>query len=636
MKNTIAERIYDFLKDFPPFNSLERDQLLTICENVRVRYYEKDNFVFEKDDELHDSFYVVKDGAVGLFREGDILVDECDEGDIFGLRAIIRKSKYRLSAQAIEESIVYSISSQLLEEFITSNVHANKFLMASFETNTLNPYIDSSNDRLYSQEGEFNQNTEHLTHVQNVQFKRAPVTCVENTKVEIAAVTMTEKKVGSIIITKDNKPLGIITDKDLRTKIATGKFNLSEKVTQIMSSPVITIPEGISIAEAQITMLRNKITHLCITKNGTIESELVGVLSEHDIVVSQSNNPSFLIKEIKRAQNSKKLKDVRQKTQGLMQRYLDQHISVFFVSKIVSAINEAICQKAIELSLEEMGKQAPTSFSWLSLGSQGRREQLLMTDQDNALVFADVPVEILKETKSYFLKLATLVTEKLNVVGFEMCPAEMMASNPKWCLSLSEWKNQFNDWITKPDEDKIMLSTIFFDYDRVYGNSELVKYMSDSIFQSIDSYEIFLNFLALNAIKNPPPLGFFRQFLVEHDGEHKDLFDIKVRAMMPLVDAARLLIISYNIKDYNNTILRFEKLIHVEPQNKDLYAACIDAFKILLRFRTMQGLKHKDSGRFIDLKSLNKSDRLKLKGCFGPIRDIQELIRVRFNLSQMM
>jgi len=633
MKNTIAERIYDFLKNYPPFSSLESDQLMTICKNVRVGYYEKGKFVFKKDEELHDSFYTVKDGAVGIFRD-TILVDKCDEGDIFGLRALIRKSDYQLNAKAIEESIVYSISSKLLEEIITTNAQANKFLLASFTANTLNAYASSS--RIYSQEGEFHENADNLSHLQTIQAKKAPVTCEEGAIIETAASIMTDKEVGSIIITKDEKPTGIITDKDLRTKIATGIFTIAAKVDQIMSSPVITIPENTSVAEAQITMLRNKITHLCITKDGTVESELVGVLSEHDIVVSHSNNPSFLIKEIKRAQNSEKLKDVRQKAQGLMQRYLNQHIPVFFTSKIVSVINAAICQKAIDLSLKEMSEPLPTTFAWLALGSQGRREQLLFTDQDNALVFADVPVGIYEDTKSYFLKLATLVTEKLNDVGFKMCPAEMMASNPKWCLSLSEWKAQFNDWITKPDEDKIMLSTIFFDYDKVYGDSDLVGQMSDSIFQSIDSYEIFLNFLALNAIKNPPPLGFFRQFLVEHDGEHKDMFDIKARALMPLVDAARLLVLSKNIKDYNNTILRFQKLVDLEPQNKDLYNACIDAFKILLRFRTIEGLRLGDSGRFIDLKSLSKSDRLKLKGCFGPIKDIQELIKVRFNLSQMM
>ena len=283
-----------------------------------------------------------------------------------------------------------------------------------------------------------------------------------------------------------------------------------------------------------------------------------------------------------------------------------------------------------------MQEPSRTTFAWLALGSQGRREQLLLTDQDNALVFEDVAKEDHERTKTYFMDLAKSVTEKLNLIGYGYCPADMMASNPKWCLSLTEWKNRFKDWITRPDEDKIMLSTIFFDYDRVYGDGKLVDAISKSIFEAMDSYGIFLNFLALNAIKNPPPLGFFRQFLVENDGEHKDKFDIKARAMMPLVDAARLLVLSSGMKGYNNTVLRFEKLMESEPQNKTLYAACVDAFKILLRFRTVQGLKHKDSGRFIDLRSLNKSDRLKLKGCFGPIRDVQELIKVRFKLAQIM
>jgi CBS domain-containing protein len=181
-----------------------------------------------------------------------------------------------------------------------------------------------------------------------------------------------------------------------------------------------------------------------------------------------------------------------------------------------------------------------------------------------------------------------------------------------------------------------MLCTIFFDYDLIYGNKKLVDEMSESIFQSIDTYEIFLNFLALNAVKNPPPLSFFRQFLVEHGGEHKDQFDIKARALMPLVDAARLLVLSKNVKDFNNTIFRFEKLAELEPQNKDLYESCISAFKILLRFRTQQGLKNKDSGRFIDLNLLNKGDKLKLKGCFKPIKDIQELISIRFKLAQLL
>jgi CBS domain-containing protein len=142
--------------------------------------------------------------------------------------------------------------------------------------------------------------------------------------------------------------------------------------------------------------------------------------------------------------------------------------------------------------------------------------------------------------------------------------------------------------------------------------------------------------LAKNALLNPPPLGFFRQFLVEQNGENKDQFDIKSRALMPLTDAARVLILSYNIKNASNTITRYQKLIEVDSKNKELYLSCIDSFKILMRHRTKQGLKNKDTGRYVVLNDLSKSEKLKLKGCFVPIKAIQDLLRVKYNLAQMM
>jgi CBS domain-containing protein len=302
----------------------------------------------------------------------------------------------------------------------------------------------------------------------------------------------------------------------------------------------------------------------------------------------------------------------------------------------MAEIMEVITTKAIEFSLNEMKTEPPVKFAWLALGSQGRKEQLLITDQDNALIFEDVSKENYETVKNYFVTLSKKITDKLHLVGYENCPANMMASNPKWCLSQTQWEQQFNKWITKPTDDAVMLCTIFFDYNFVYGEKELVSTLSKSIFKSIQSYEIFLNFLGRNALLNPSPLGFFRQFLVEHDGEHKDQFDLKSRALMPLIDAARLITLSHNIKDKNNTISRFNKLAKVEPQNKDLYLSCADAFKILLHYRTEQGLKHNDSGRYIDLNTLTKSEKLKLKGCFKPIKDIQELLNIRYNLAQMM
>lgn len=634
--NTIAERIYDFLKNFPPFSLLSREELFTISKHVKVVYLENDAFTFKTNDALQNHFYVVKDGAIGLFRDDDVLVDKCDEGDIFGLRALVRNDYYKLNAKALEESIVYSISSELLEDIINHNTQANKYLMASFVTNTRTPYATEHNDALFAHDNNLNNDITNFTEVQSAEYSKHPVTCPKTTIIKEAAQIMTQKRVGSIIITESDQPLGIITDKDLRTKIATGIFSIEDSVTQIMSSPVITYPEHITVAEAQIAMLQHRITHLCITEDGTPESKLKGILSEHDIIVIRGNNPSVLVKEIKRAKNAETLKYIRTKAQNLLQRYLEQGIPIAFISKIISAINDTITKKIIDITINEMEKAPPVPFGWMALGSQGRKEQLLLTDQDNALVFEDVNETDYISTKQYFLDLSKRINDKLNIVGFEYCPAEMMACNPKWCLSVSEWKQQFNSWITQPNQDKIMLCTIFFDFDLIYGDKTLIDKMSESIFKAIDSYEIFLNFLGLNALKNPPPLSFFRQFVVEHSGEHKNEFDLKARAMMPLVDAARILILSKNITDCNSTVLRYEKMAELEPQNKELYLSCANAFKILLRFRTVDGLKDKDSGRFLDLKTLNKADRLKLKSCFKPIKDVQELISTRFRLSQMM
>ncbi|MGV8945636.1 MAG: DUF294 nucleotidyltransferase-like domain-containing protein [Lutibacter sp.] len=639
MKNTIAERIFDFLKNFPPFDVLEKEQLFKIASNVKVTYIEKDHFVFKQEENPHDHFYVVKDGAIGLIRsmgKDQILVDICDEGDIFGLRPLIQNDLYLMSAKANEESILYAIPVEILKEIIETNDKVKKFLIASFSSNIKTPYAKGTNGELFANIEIFHTSNTNFLEIQSAEFSKNPITTLKSSTIKEAAQIMSEKRVGSILIVENKNPIGIITDKDLRSKIATGLVGIDESVTKIMSSPVKTFKQKITVAEAQIAMIKNKITHLCITKNGTPNSELIGILSEHDIVVMHGNNPSLLIKKISRAKDVEALKYVREKASNLLQGYIEQNIPITFISKIISEINEALTKKAVELSVEEMDKHPPVKFGWLALGSQGRKEQLLITDQDNALVFENVSQEKYQPTKQYFSQLAKKVTEKLHVIGFEYCPANMMASNPKWCLSLSEWENQFNSWIKTPTEEAIMMCTIFFDYSLVFGDKKLVNAMSGSIFESIKSYEIFLNFLGRNALRNPPPIGFFRQFLVENDGANKDQFDIKSRAIMPLVDAARLLILSHNIKDKNNTISRFKKLMKVEPQNEDLYLSCIESFKILQQFRTSQGLKNKDTGRYVDLNNLNKFEKLKLKGCFKPITAIQELLNIRYNLAQMM
>ncbi|MCV6630543.1 MAG: DUF294 nucleotidyltransferase-like domain-containing protein, partial [Flavobacteriaceae bacterium] len=553
---TIAERIADFLKDFPPFNQLQNEALFEICTQIEVIHIEKDEIVFEAGEELQQYFFVVKDGAIGIVGEENTILDHCDEGDIFGLRALLRNTgKYQLSAKALEESIVYKIATPFFEKHIATNPRASKYLMASFASNTLAVNNENTHESIFAdQEDTLIKEEQHVSEMQTINYSKNPIQCSPDTSIQEAAQIMTNKRVGSIVVVENKMPIGIITDKDFRFKIATGKHPISEPVTKIMSSPVLTFASDLTLAEAQIAMLENRISHLCITENGKDDTPLLGILSEHDIIVVRGNNPSALIKEIYRAENSDMLEYIKNKAQDLLQQYLGQEVRISFITKIMTTINDALTRRSIELSLAEMESKPPASFSWLSLGSQGRKEQLLKTDQDNALVFDNVEASEYEEVQHYFVTLAKKVNKKLHKIGFEYCPAEMMASNPKWCLSVQNWKKQFHHWISEPTEDNIMLSTIFFDYRPIYGNSDLVAQMTTSIFKSIDSYEIFLNFLGRNALTNPPPLSFFRTFLVEASGEHKDQFDLKLRAMMPMVDATRLLILAAKIASNNSTI----------------------------------------------------------------------------------
>ena len=280
-----------------------------------------------------------------------------------------------------------------------------------------------------------------------------------------------------------------------------------------------------------------------------------------------------------------------------------------------------------------MEQEPPAAFAWINIGSQGRKEQLLMTDQDNALLFEDVPTENYAVVKGYFLQLSAYVVEILNKVGYEFCPAEMMASNPLWCQSVTEWKKQYATWINNPGEKGILMCSIFFDYDFVYGQKELVDQIAMAIDKNTENNQVFFAYLGADALKNLPPLGFFKNFIIEKDGEHKDNFDVKGRGLMPLIDAARLLCLSNKITGANNTILRYKELSALEPQNAAIYDACAEAFSILQKFRTKEGFVSNSGGRYLDLSKLSKLDKLKLKNAFNPINDVQEIIRTRFQLT---
>lgn len=635
MKNTIANRIEDFIRHFPPFDLLTFPERMEISTNVSVLYFEKNATIYKQNDNLKDHFFIINKGSVALKKtvnEIEEILNKHDEGDVFGLRPIFAKENYALSAIADEECVIYAIPISIFRPMAEKNVSVGNYLIESFASNTENPFSKVYGQSLFGDVKNFNDPiTEVLFELQPASYIKKVITAKPDDSIKKIAKLMSKHNIGSLIIAENEIPLGIITDKDLRNHVVTGEFKIDEAAEKIMSSPVLCYPNNISIAQAQITMMKHHVSHLCITKDGTPNSKILGILSQNDIIVKKGSNPAILMKAISRTTSTKQLRKLRQKIMVLLQGYIEQNIPITLTSRIIFELNDATIKHIIKRCIKKMGSPPPSNFAWMSLGSQGRKEQLLHTDQDNSIIFENVGDNNLEETRTYFVNLAKKVNKRLAVVGFELCPGEMMAKNPNYCLSLDEWKQQFNQWTTETGADEILLCSIFFDFDITYGDSRLTDALAEHTFKITKDNNIFLTKLAASALRNPSPMGFFRQFLLERDGEHKNFFDLKKRGLMPIIDAGRVLALNYQIKNINNTAERFEKLAEIQPENSELYLSCSYAAKALLKFRTKHGLINNDNGRFIKLENLTKEEKMKLKRCFKTISNIQDLIKIKFN-----
>ena len=634
MNNSLASGIADFLKNYIPFSNLSIEDLRAISLSIKVLSVDKNETLFKIGDEIHDKFYVVASGLMHISLISDAeenLIDKPAVGEVFGLRPFFAKNNYATTAKAVQDSIIYAIPVSVFKPYIANNTKIFDFLLQNFAPSS----ADSAENLglgFTNEGGKTFETQSEIQFFQSLEYNKNPLLVTSEETVQNIAQKMTDSLVGFALVHQQNIPIGIITDVDLRTKIATGRFYITALAKNIMSSPVITVPQNTSLAEAQLLMLQNNVTHLCVTVDGTDKTSIVGVISQQDLIFAQASNPGVLIKEIKRAPNSNELHNIRLKFEEFIQNSIQKKIPLSHVHTVAGEVNNALIKRAIDLTILDLGSP-PVRFSWFSVGSQGRKEQLLFTNQNSFLIFEDVAAENKKTVNQYFLKLANKVIEILIKVGYAD-DNEFLASNPEYCKSFSDWSETFKNWILKPHENKNEIATLFFDYEFAYGSIEIEEQLNEVIFKNLENAKKFFAFLGAETLKKPAPLTFFKQFNVEEEGKYKDLFDIKNRAISPLVDAARLLILSYKIKGINNTYLRFKQLAMIEPKHSEIYLNAAEAFMILSKIRTKEGLKNNSNGQFISVEELSKSDKEKLKNALAPMRELEELIKSKFQLTQ--
>lgn len=644
MANVIVNRVKEFLKRFPPFTFLNEVSLGLVAKGVEVKYFAQGEQLFRQGDPAQDFFFVLKEGSIQLTesKEGqDRVVEVCDEGDVFGVMALLGKRPYFLTAQAREDSLIYAVPVAIFEKILIENSRVSLYFAAGFASGQVVVRGDLSQSQKARRDFSV-QSTDNglmiFSGQSDLNFSTDVLTCQKGTSILKAVEKMSEKGVGSIVVVDQNKfPLGIITDKDIRNRLVAKQKSYETPVEELMTSPVMTKRKEAGFSELYLTMIKNRLHHLIFTEDGSLESKVTGILSDHDILLSQGNSPAVLINALMNTWDVAEMAKIRNRAEKLLKYYLENEVAMDFVANIISEINDIIIERAVQLAVKKHSPNYPEAakkkFCFLSMGSEGREEQLLRTDLDNAIVFEDVPKEKIQEIQGYMLLIAQEVIETLMACGFQPCPADMMANNPKWCQPISVWKTYFSDWILSPNQQALLNATIFFDYRPIFGYKQLAEELTEHIYQEVGDRTIFLNFLAKNALLNPPPLGFFRNFLVEKSGEQKDKFDIKLRAMMPLADIARLMVLSHRVVGINNTFKRFEKLAELEPNYTELLLEAGKAYEILMRMRAIEGLKSGNSGRYIHPENLGKLQRQLLKNTFAPIDELQKIMRIRFQLD---
>jgi CBS domain-containing protein len=634
--------IGELLGKVPPFSFLSTFELISLTKTMEIQFFEEKEVLFQENTTPKNHFFFIQKGSVELLfeREGHQEISEiCDEGEIIGIKAILGNRNYLNTARAHEDTLVLVIPYSSFLPHLEKNSKISLYFAVGFSAGMS---IKKTNLK------EFESARKELSNVKSsksieitkdsftIDSEKKIIHCQKDTTIQNAAEIMSEYKVGSIfVLNQEGYPQGILTDLDLRTKVVSKAYPIDRKVSEIMSSPVRTVSRDISLSSAILLMMNQNIRHLCVTEDGTPQSKAIGIITEHDVLLAQGESPAILTKEILQSKSIFQLPPLRNKMESIIHQYVRQDVSIPFILDVITEVNDALISKIIELSvlkLKELSFEDPgVDFVWLSLGSEGRREQSTRTDQDNALLYEDPLPEKKESVKSYFLQLGKLVTEALHDCGFAYCPGNIMASNPNLCMSQSEWRESFYRWILSGTPEAVLNLSIFFDFRAGHGKKELAIDLEEFIQSKIPENKNILRFLGLNSVSSSPPLGIFRNFLVERQGKHKNEFDIKLRGITPLVDAARVLSLENKIHE-RSTLGRFEELGKIFPKLEKEYEEAKSTFEILTRFRLKNQMENPGRTNHLNPDTLTKMEKEILKYGFKTIHELQSRLRVHFQL----
>jgi len=369
-----------------------------------------------------------------------------------------------------------------------------------------------------------------------------------------------------------------------------------------------------------MVMTGKHIHHLPVTNQGKLE----GMLTVTDLMNYEGQHAVNLTSIIHKATTVNELAKISTMLPKLQIRMAKLGTTADHVGKSISAITMAFTIRLIEMAEKLLGPP-PVPYAWLAAGSQARQEQLAHSDQDNALIISD---DMKPEDQTWFFDLATFVSDGLAACGFIYCPGDIMATNQRWRQPQKIWHRYFDEWVNTPSSAALLNASIFFDLTTVYGDSSLLENVRYEMLEKTKRSTMFIAHLSKNALRLKPPLGFFRDFVLKHDGENKSVLDLKHNGIAPIVDLARIYALTEGISS-TNTITRLQKAAGTRSLTKESAANLIAAYEFISMLRmqnqSMRMQNNKKPNNFLPPKALSKLEREHLKDAFKVIKTMQDV-----------
>jgi CBS domain-containing protein len=627
MKTMIQNEIIQFLKKVPPFQFLEERSLAAAVKDIAMEFYPKGMVILKQDSRANDSLKIIKKGGVRVSmksRDGDdVVIDYRGEGDIFGLVSLMSKDRQKTTVVAVDDTICYLLSKNTVYRLIDDYPPVTEYLLQSHFTK----YIDKTYSEIHAK-SLFYGSSDHLlftTLIGDIAGKEV-VTVEQGSSIRETAHEMAKHRISSIIILdRNNVPAGIVTDRDLRDKVVARGKDVNGPVREIMSLPLIRVDANDYCFEAVLKMIKHNIHHIVVIKDGALR----GVLTNHDLMMLQGTSPLSFAKDLENQHDIDGLIPVSSKINRVVGLLLKEGARAGNITKILTELNDRLVKKVLEITEKKLGRP-PLPYCWLAFGSEGRKEQTFKTDQDNAIIYADPETPGQEEAaKRYFADFSAFVQENMTRCGFPPCPAGYMAGNVKWRQPLRVWKKYLSSWVAEPVPDAILHALIFFDFRPVYGEMSLGEHLRDHLSDILRDQKVFLGHLANITVQNRPPIGFFKTFVVEKSGEHKDELNLKVKGIAPLVDIVRLFALEKGVRE-TSTLERIEALRQSHTVVAEYADELKHAYEFLMLLRIHNQFGQIEAGKFpdnfINPGKLTNLERRMIRESFGLISKMQDHI----------